>query len=141
MSGNVRNVIVEDIHIEGCESGLYIKSMMGRGGVVEDVHFRNIYINRTQQAIRLTMNYKYRRNLASSMEDGDEEIPHFRNIFVSNVIGENVSEAGVFTGLNTSTIENVHLSNINISSQLGFKCEFVTGTARDVTPSAEHCFQ
>lgn len=167
MSGGVRNVTVQDVFIENCESGLYVKSRYGRGGVVEDIHFENVFVRHTLQAIRLSMNYGYRRkrrlllqNLLSSndreeedkehesggvegggAEDDDEGIPHFRNIYVSNLVGEDVAEAGFLYGLNTSTIENIVFRNVSISSKLGFNCRYVNGVGLDVSPSVTKCFR
>ncbi len=69
--------------------------MEGRGGVVEDIHFKNIYANRTLQAMKFVMNYGYRRRARALQEAVDEGTPIFRNIYVTNYTGINVAQAGM----------------------------------------------
>lgn len=141
MSGGVHNVTIEDIRIVGCEAGIYIKSDEGRGGVVEDISYRNIYINRTLQAIKFVMPYGYRRKLGETeVTEADEGTPIFRNIHVENLFGEFVAEAGMLTGLEDSTMENVTLKNVTIQSGIGFFCNLTTGSYENVYPSMENCF-
>lgn len=57
MSGGVYNVTLDGANFENLASGIYIKSMIGRGGLVSDIHFKNIRMKRILQAIRFTMDY------------------------------------------------------------------------------------
>ena len=150
MSGGVRNVTIEDVHIVGCEAGLYIKSDEGRGGFVEDISYRNIYLNRTLQAIKFVMHYSYRRKLGEVGKahspkypfrtPEDETIPTFRNIHVRDVYGEFIAEAGVITGLEESLMKNVSFSNVTLNGALGFYCQYAIGTYDNVSPSLDNCF-
>ena len=42
MSGGVRNVFVNDCEFVGTDRGLRIKSMRGRGGVIENMYYQNV---------------------------------------------------------------------------------------------------
>lgn len=111
MSGGVRNVTIENIIIRSCESGIYVKSMEGRGGVVEDVHVQNITMSKVLQGLRLSMNYMYRRNLRvggseESWKRDDEGTPQFSNITFKDVRGTAL-EAGFFVGLKQSFLRDV----------------------------------
>ena len=64
MSGGVRNVTVDGLTVRRCAVGVYIKSMQGRGGAVEDVAFRNVRTERVLEPIRFAMDYTYRRRLS-----------------------------------------------------------------------------
>ena len=144
MSGGVSNVTVEDVFIERCESGIYVKSMEGRGNVVEDIHFRNIRANRTLQAIRFSMNYMYRRELSGSNTTEyenltDEETPHFRNFYVDNYDGVNIAEAGFITGLEGSIIQNVTISNVKFDSEFSFFCKYADVKFVNVFPKPALC--
>ena len=58
MSGGVRNVLVHDCHYDGPSAGIRIKAARGRGGVVEDIFFRDITMGRIDgDAIQLTTEY------------------------------------------------------------------------------------
>lgn len=152
-----------------------MKSMEGRGGTVEDIFMSNIRMSKTLQAIRLSMNYGYRRgrsleesvnNMSSednsrvvtssvekdthdhsrgngeAVKDGadNDGTPHFKNIHISDLVGEDVAEAGFLWGLDDSVIRNVTFSNVTIDSKFGFQCFHVTGTYESVSPSMERCF-
>jgi len=150
MSGGVRNVTIEDVRIVGCEAGLYIKSDEGRGGIVEDISYRNIYLNRTLQAIKFVMHYSYRRQLGEGNEaqrskhtshtPEDETIPTFRNIQVRDVYGEFIAQAGMITGLEDSFMKNVSITNVTLNGALGFYCQYAIGTYDNVSPSLDDCF-
>lgn len=88
MSRDVRNVLVEDCTFMNSDVGVRLKSAMGRGGVVEDIYIRNInMINIKKEAFVISMDYVH--NLMDYYDevvvsDDEEDIPHFRNIYVSN---------------------------------------------------------
>lgn len=141
MSGDVRNVTVENVTIVGCEAGIYIKTREDRGGVVEDIFYNNIVVRKTLQAIKFVMHYGYRRRLESIKDESDDNtLPHFRNIYVSNMYGEQIANAGILTGLEGSIMENVTLSNVEIHGGLGFYCNLTSGSYENVYPSMEDCF-
>ena len=158
MSGGVKNVTIRNLDLRGCESGIYIKSMEGRGGIVQDVDVRNVTMSRVLQGIRLSMNYMYRRrerNLrgggggvgdGDSDGDGDgaaaedESIPHFFNISFRDVRGEAL-EAGFFLGLKESVIREIKLEDVFLESKLGWNCAFASGTANNVHPNIGKCLR
>jgi polygalacturonase len=58
MSGGVRNVLVHDCQYDGPRAGIRVKAARGRGGVVEDIFFRDITMGRIDgDAIQLTTEY------------------------------------------------------------------------------------
>ncbi len=156
MSGGIRNVTVLDVSINNCFYGLFIKSMRGRGGYVEDVSFSNIVVsNILGQAIRFAMFYDYFDEKSSSFlpssnssfpnhtsavvqHDADRvppDVPIFRRLYVSNVTSKtNIVTAGAFLGLNDSAISEIVLTNITIQSLFGFTCEYASGVSQSVLP-------
>ncbi len=88
MSRGVRNVLIENCVSIDSNTGICFKSAIGRGGTVENIHFKNIEMyNLRTGAVRLTMNYVH--NLMDYFDpvvqsDDPEDIPHFRNISFEN---------------------------------------------------------
>ena len=81
MSGGVRHVYISDCRFTGGDQGIRLKSMRGRGGLVEDVHVDNILISGLrQEAIVLSMFYG--SSTAASRSDAP---PVFRDIHIKNV--------------------------------------------------------
>ena len=143
MSGDVRNVTVVGLRVRRCAVGVYVKSMQGRGGVVENVLFSNIDADRVVQPIRFAMYYLY----AGAATDGpsrggvpaaNNTTPRFRNLTVSNLTATRAWIAGVFEGLPNSTIVGVTLQGVRIDAHEPFKCTHASGVARDTSPAA--CF-
>jgi len=132
--------------------GLYIKSMAGRGGLVADVLFEDVAMQRVVEPIRFAMQYGYSsgggggaRSEGSTdsggagSEDDDAGLPVFRNFTVRRVRAVSAARAGAFAGLEGSPIDGVALEDVVVShAATGFSCAFVSGTATGVTP--EPCF-
>ena len=66
MSGGVRNVEIRDCTFIGTDTGLRFKSARGRGGVVENIHIRRIFM-KDIPAAAITFNMFYRAKRPSSI--------------------------------------------------------------------------
>ena len=77
--GGARAIRVFDLSIEGNDNGLRIKSNASRGGVVEDVEYRDVCIRRTKNIIEMDTHY------SASPQTTGTLIPQFRNIRLKDV--------------------------------------------------------
>lgn len=112
MSGSVRNVLFEDNTIDRVDFGLQIKSMRGRGGIVENIWMRNIDIRRTSKhTILVDMQY------GTPIDPPSPLLPVFRNISFQNISCKRTGNALMFRGLEESKIQDIHLNNITISAK------------------------
>jgi len=119
MSGGVRNVHVADCHFTGGDQGIRLKSMRGRGGFVEDVHFERIHMaGLRQEAIVLNMFYG-----SSTAASRSEAPPAFRNIHVKDVTCESAGMAVTIRGLPEQPIERVVLENLRLIAVEGIRCQ------------------
>lgn len=121
--GGVRNVTVQNCRFENTENGIRVKSLRGRGGMVENIRFSDITMSNVNPAITFTCYY-----LTNSAGDPvprfppehdapqavHETTPVFRNICVSNLTATCQNSAGVMIGLPESPISNVVLENVSI---------------------------
>ncbi|NJO87562.1 MAG: glycoside hydrolase family 28 protein [Chloroflexia bacterium] len=120
MSGGIRNVYVHDCEFKSPLWGIYIKSMRGRGNVVENIWFENIKMDSIQDvAMKLSMYYH-----DTPVEKLSERTPIFRNIHFSNIDCKFAPTAIEVAGLQEMPISNVTFSNINVHSYLGIQCLF-----------------
>jgi len=116
MSGDVRKVTISNCVFDGTDRGIRIKSMRGRGGVVEEIRVSNIVMkNIKQEAIKLNMFYH-----PTPDEPVSERTPSFRNIHLSNITVTQSQKAGFLLGLAELPIENITFNNININAKTGF---------------------
>lgn len=121
MSGGVRNIQIEDCTFLGTDVGLRFKSTRGRGGVVEDIHIKDInMIDIAHEAI--IMDLYYAGKASGEGEEGEgqteanvpevtEETPAFRNISMENIVCNGAKIAVKINGLPEMPIENVTISN------------------------------
>ena len=110
MSGGVRNVFAEDCVMDSpnLERALRIKSNSFRGGIVENVHFRNVKIGQVADAI-------FRINMFYWSERG-EHLPTVRHISMENVTAEKAPRAFHFHGIEELPISDVVVRNCTFNN-------------------------
>ena len=126
MSGNVRNIKVNNCQFLGTDNGLRFKSTRGRGGVVENIYIENITMKDiikdaitfnlyyfSNSAIQITDEDYQKLNIVTNMKV-DETTPIFRNIHIKNITCDGANRAMEFTGLPEMPINGILLQNINI---------------------------
>ena len=102
MSGSVRNVFIENCTVKSGRNLIYFKSNLDRGGVVENVHVRNIKVEQaSQNLIRFQTDYHSYR--------GGNYPPRFRNFHIENV---NCEEAA--TGIRVEGHPDAPITNVSI---------------------------
>lgn len=134
-SGGIRHVLATDLIAKGTGNGFHIKSATTRGGVVEDIHFRNITMDSVGNAFMYTMNwnpsYSYSKLpegytyetlpthwkvMLTKVEPEERGIPHFKDIHISNVKVKQAKKAINGSGLDRSLLENFHFENVEINA-------------------------
>jgi polygalacturonase len=123
MSGDIRRVRFYDCDFEGTDTGFRMKTMRGRGGVVEDVRAENIRMKNVINAIWITMRYQ-RTDPAPYSE---ETTPIFRDIHLNNITATGSRRAGIIDGLEEMSIQDVTFGNMDIAAQQGFTCSYGSG--------------
>lgn len=107
MSGGVRDVFMENNELGEVRSPLYFKSSTLRGGMIENVHIRDVTVRHSSQAlIRFVKDYQ-------RQTDG-EHIPIFRHIRIENVSAERVGGLFQFRGNPREPIRDVHIRNVTV---------------------------
>lgn len=134
-SGGIRHVLAENLVAKGTGNGFHIKSATTRGGVVEDIHFRNITMDSVGNAFMYTMNwnpsYSYSKLpegytyetlpahwkvMLTKVEPEEKGIPKFRDIYISNVKVKQARKAINAAGLAQSSLDNFHFENVTINA-------------------------
>jgi polygalacturonase len=125
MSGGVKHVWVSDCTFIGTDVGLRFKSTRGRGGVVEDIHIRNIRMKDIAgEAITFNMYYEKPAGDEKLKQPVTEETPIFKDIYISDTLCVGAQQAIQLKGLPEMPIENIHIDNVTMSSVQGIDCAF-----------------
>ncbi len=106
-NGGVDHMLVDDLTIDGADNGLRIKSDRSRGGLVQDLLYRNICIRNTANPLVFTPLY--------TTFTGDQ-LPVYRDIELEDV---HVTTAGsyVFLGLDAQHKLGLTLNNVFAGDQ------------------------
>ena len=125
MSGGIRNVVVSNCVFNGTDRGIRFKAPRGRGNVIENISFNNIIMHDILKAgIEIDMLYFDSTNKPIPF---DITTPTIKNVFISNVSGENIVEALSIIGIPESPVLNVRISNLNFMGNGAGKIENVKG--------------
>lgn len=150
MSGGVKNIQVQKCLFEGTDVGLRFKSTRGRGGVVENIIVRDIYMTDIpNEALLFDLFYGGK----GAGEETDEEIaarmgvvvppvteetPAFKDILIENVVCRNAKRPIYFNGLPEMPIRNVTLRHVHMTGGEGSQFNRTENlTKEDVTVNGE----
>jgi polygalacturonase len=115
MSGDVRNVWVTDSEFVGTDRGLRIKSMRGRGGIIENVFYENVrHRDIRLMVVELTTFYG-----SSTLTPKTVTPPTIRNIHVKNISAQGAKQAIDIVGLSELPIRDVSFENVEIVADQG----------------------
>lgn len=122
MSGGIRNVVVSNsVMMADNWAPIRFKSQPSRGGIVENITYKNLKLDNTRQAFEFNMEWR----MIPPLKAPSNPLPLVRNVKIINVSG-NVESAGVIHGLENSPVENVIFENCNIRAKKGLLLENVT---------------
>ncbi len=126
-SGGIRNVEIRDCVAEAENwAPVRFKSQPSRGGVVENITYRNFELRGTRQAFEFNLEWNMRINVA-----GDNRMPPtVRNVRLINVRGT-ARAVGAIHGLTDSFIDGVTFEHCDITADRGLLIE----NARNVDTS------
>jgi polygalacturonase len=149
MSGGVRNIYVSNCTFIGTDIGLRFKTTRGRGGIVENIFIKDIYMKDIPaEAILFDMYYMAKDPVALvgekrelpkvEFKSADETTPVFKNFYITNVIC-NGAEKGIFIrGLPEMHIKDIVLENMVLQAKKGFDIQEATGiTFRNIKMISE----
>lgn len=130
MSGGAKNIYVSNCTFVGSDIGLRFKTTRGRGGIVENIFIKDIYMKDIPgDAVLFDMYYMgndpvpmegEKRELPKvQMLPVDETTPQFRNINISNVYCSGAKKAIFIRGLPEMHIKNIKIENSVFQSDIG----------------------
>lgn len=115
MSGGIRNVFAYNNHFINSNRGIYLKSLPGRGGFIENIWFRDINMeNIDEGAIQIDMSYS-----AFTVLPHTKGLPRFNNISFENISCDGADSAVTITGLPDQAAQEINIKNINVRSKNG----------------------
>jgi polygalacturonase len=122
-SGGIRNVTVQNCLMDSDNwAPIRFKSQPSRGGVVENITYKNIVLHGTREAFEMNMEW---RMVGPRLPDSNP-LPVVRNVKIINVSGD-VTSVGIIHGLAGSPIQGVTFQNCKITAARGFRLDHARG--------------
>ncbi|HET6722663.1 MAG TPA: glycoside hydrolase family 28 protein, partial [Chitinophagaceae bacterium] len=137
MSGGAKNIYVNNCTFIGTDIGLRFKTTRGRGGVVENIFIKDIYMKDIPgEAILFDMYYAAKDPIPLAGEKRelpkvefktvDETTPVFKNFHISNVYCNGADKAIFIRGLPEMHVKNIVLENMVLQAKKGIDIQEAT---------------
>lgn len=138
MSGGARNMNVTNCTFIGADIGLRFKTTRGRGGVVENIYIKDIYMKDIPgEAILFDMYYMARDPVPLTGEKRelpkvevkavDETTPVFRNFQIRNVYCNGAAKGIFVRGLPEMHVQDILMENMVLQADKGIDIQEASG--------------
>ncbi|KAG6715475.1 hypothetical protein I3842_05G255200 [Carya illinoinensis] len=111
MSGGIQDVRAEDITAINTQSGIRIKTAIGRGAYVKDIYVRRMTLP-TMKWVFL-MSGSYNQHLDTNFDP--KAIPEIKRINYRDIVTTNVTSAARLEGIAQDRFTGICISNVTIS--------------------------
>lgn len=130
-SASIRNIWMHDCVLEQVASGFNLKTMKGRGGIVENIDIENIEVLwAVRDAIRVNM--KHTGEPLDDLSQPEINIPVIRNVHIENLRCLKTPRAMTLCGIEGHEPKNVVLCNSEIHADKGPSVEHVQASMENV---------
>jgi polygalacturonase len=135
MSGGIQDVRAEDITAIQTESGVRIKTAVGRGAYVKDIYVKGMKLHTMKWVFLMAGNYKAHPD----NHYDPNALPVIQGINYRDVVAENVTVAGRLEGISGDPFTGICMSNVTIKmsakpKKVVWMCSDVAGITSGVTP-------
>ena len=114
----VKNLLVENCTFDGTTSGIRIKSSRQKGGLVENLVYRNLTMTNVEIPINIS-GYYPKNPPTDSAQPVTATTPFYCDIRICSVTATGPRSAGWIIGLPESCVSNVALENVRLSTRTG----------------------
>lgn len=137
MSGGIQDVRAEGITAINSESGVRIKTTVGRGAYVKDVFVRGMSLNTMKWVFRMTGNYTSHAHPDDKYDPN--AVPVVDNISYQDVVATGVNTAARLEGIQGAPFKGICIANVTAeltkSRKYPWTCTNVEGVSANVSPS------
>ncbi len=121
-NGGVQGVTGRHLSFTGTDNGLRIKTLRGKGGVIDDIVFQDVQMQGVKVALAFTAYYP-KVPATDPAQPVTETTPDLRRIQVSDLSGTGAGQLGVIAGLPERPVQAVTLTRVNLSGIRGLSVQ------------------
>jgi polygalacturonase len=123
MSGGARYLFVSNCTFMGTDKGLRFKSVRGRGGVVEHIYAKDIFMKDiAQEAIFFDLYYFVKFATDGQRDERpvvNEGTPVFRDMHFENIVCNGAKKGIFIRGLPEMAVKNINMENLVLVAEKG----------------------
>jgi polygalacturonase len=123
--GGIEDLRVSDCTFDSTDSGIRIKTLRGRGGLLRNLTYENLTMKAVKNPIYIIDWYPERTAPEDPSTERAEPVtdrtPINRNITIRNVTATECPSAGTIRGLPEAPVTHVTLQNVTISAKTGMR--------------------
>ncbi len=108
----VKNLTVTNCTFNGTTNGIRLKSLIGAGGMMQNLHYTGITMTNVTNPLIIDLNY-------NGSAPYPTDIPSVNGVYIDHLTVTGSKNAGSLVGLTNSMLQNISLTNMNISAQTG----------------------
>ena len=119
--GGLRHLVVRDCTFDGTDAGIRLKAGRGTGGVVEDLLYENLKMDRVKVPILITSYYPKmpKDPKQDPAQPANRLTPIWRHIRITNLTSKNSPVAGRIIGLPEMPVDDVLFTRVHLESEKG----------------------
>ncbi len=125
MSADVRNILAEDCDFACNANCIRIKAKDGRGGVVENVDYRNLHMTEGIRGINLS--FRYSCEATDDPKESGKYMPAIRNIYCENIVCDSVKSGLTIENLPDGIMANLHFKDVKMTAATCMTADSVDG--------------
>ena len=125
MSACVRNILAEDCDFACNANCIRIKSKDGRGGIVENITYRNLHMGEGMRGINLSFRYSCEAN--DDPKIPGLNMPKIRNIYCENITCDSVQTGITIDNVPNGVMENIYFKNVKMNAATCMTADSVNG--------------
>ncbi|KDP28587.1 hypothetical protein JCGZ_14358 [Jatropha curcas] len=135
MSGGIQDVRAEDITAIHTESGVRIKTAVGRGGFVKDIYVKRMTMHTMKWVFWMTGNY----GSHADKNYDPNALPVIQGINYRDMVADNVTMAARLEGISGDPFKEICISNVTIgmaakAKKVPWTCTEIAGITSGVSP-------
>lgn len=135
MSGGARYIFVSNCTFMGTDKGLRFKSVRGRGGVVEHIYAKDIFMKDiAQEAIFFDLYYFVKFATDGQRDERpvvNEGTPVFRDMHFENIVCTGAKKGIFIRGLPEMAVKNIRMENLVLLAEKGIELIDANGISLD----------
>jgi len=108
----MKNLTVTNCTFNGTTNGIRLKSEPGLGGLMQNLHYSNITMTNVTNPLVINLAYSTDNTYPS-------DIPAVSGMYIDQLTVTGSKNAGSLVGLSNSLLNNINITNTNITAQTG----------------------